>query len=374
MFGSRFFAQAAVNTNIVIQERGRHADRHYVCVGENQYHHEGLHLEGDLLLNKKFLEILSQNYQGNSIKASDCTLTTEDHARFSKKLPELENLHLERGKITNVALNALIGNCPKLRNLSLIGEDMRSGPVEQVFCENELPETPEPLKVLQGKRLETFDLKGYSTRAGILNYIKGVIIGRLVLTPRLIDFDQLDEALGKSTVEELEFDAWCSAPVKPPMGYFPHLNAIKSMRFLNHDLKREELDALITGFGNQMTVLDLSSSRELKTSDLDLLSYRCPKLCTLSLFDCHLISNEDEPMTISLLEKLETLVKKTPVQHIILGWDNDKGDPTYRNGPDPRGLIQEHSMSGILSKAANRQVNVTVTNWYPKSQTLKSRL
>jgi hypothetical protein len=196
MFGSRVFpwgmAQAAVNPNIIIQERGRHADRHYVCVGEKQYHDEGLSLEGDLLLNKKFLKILSQNYQGNSIKASDCTLTTEEHARFSNQLPELENLHLERGKISNVALNALIGNCPKLRNLSLIGEESRSGPVEHVLYEYEMSERPQPLKALQGKRLETFDLRGYSTRAGILNYIQDVIIDRLVLTPRLIDFEQLN--------------------------------------------------------------------------------------------------------------------------------------------------------------------------------------
>jgi hypothetical protein len=76
-----------------------------------------LGVEGDLLLNKIFLKILSQNNQGNSIVASDCNLTTEDHAKFSDKLPELENIQLKRAKITNVALNALIGNCPKLRTL-----------------------------------------------------------------------------------------------------------------------------------------------------------------------------------------------------------------------------------------------------------------
>jgi hypothetical protein len=349
---------------IILQEREARHYRHYVGYNRSwsklYFPNRGV----DLLVDKICLKELFEKYSdGKSLLASDCNLTTKKHAAFAKHLEKLEVVQLKRGKITNVALNALIKNSPNLKALSIIGDS---------DYKHTLFETPKPLPALKRKHLGILDLQLYSSMSGILNYIQGAVIDCLVLTPDRMDFNQLNKALAKSQVDEIEFNTnfLKSVPTQVPenLSELHNLQKIRNMSFLNHALTHQQLDELIKGFGRQMSALDLSGSHTLEFKDLELFSNRCPNLKALSLFGLSQFSNELTPCPLKLINALKVLVKTTPVQHIVLGWDNDQGG-MYET-THPREIIDTGSLANILSEVAYRKIDVSVATWYPDSDTM----
>ncbi len=314
-----------------------------------------------LFENSTFLNLISRFSRVTSFEAADCTLTTPAHAAFAEKLPKLAVVTLTRGTITNVALNALFSNWADLKAISFRGEEAGG--------EHKLYEKPKRLEALQGKHFELFDLQGYSSTSGILKFIKGTSINRLILTSERINFGELDNALGKATVKEVEFvSSSYSNPIKLPAMYlaegeFENIKRV-FIRLMRQNVTKPELAEIVKHFSNQLTALDLSGSRTLQPEDLKLL-HDCNKLISLSLFGCDGLNSKSNPNSTELIEAIKELVKNTPLEHLILGWDTD-GDTAYYG--DPKTLIRNEDLSHILSETAKRPVDVTIKTWYPTSQ------